>query len=517
MRPISVARWLSPSVAVEQPPLSRGLVTVFRGVLLEPVTHEADAGGYRENAPGALEPIPVIVRVLDDDGEDSQVHEIFLRVTATRKTLEGSPAPRIFQTLGREGKLLASVEEYLVGVPVSSLLARLRDLNQTMPPALALGILRPLASIWRLQTPGTNLSRLSLDPGCICLEASGRVRVLPIFEEERSRQAVGAAILHFDEAVAYMSPEQIAGNPADEYSSMFVLGLLLYELLAGHHPLRGQGQRIFDVVLGLTKNAIPSLWTRRADLHPAVVTFVHRCLAPSPAERFDSWHDLDAALAGLQAIHEPVGNRELAAYVRSILGEPPREPTVRWSLESQEPPFLHPISLPDSAPRRIDATPIALELLRDALYAGNDARPMFAVSPALFVDARPVTRAELERFLIVTGQPAPPYLPPIGGLLDDAPCVHVPIDLAEKYARWAGKRLPTEGEWVAAVTMLGAGRLGTGAVWEWTQTRSSSGGHVVRGGRWRDQPGSLPSPEHRSFATESGPDLGFRCVMDRSE
>jgi hypothetical protein len=257
MRPISVARWISPSVAVEQPPLSRGLVTVFRGVLLEPVTHEADAGGYRENAPGTLEPVPVIVRVLDDGGEDPQVHEIFLRVTATRMALEGSPAPRIFQTLGREGKLLASVEEYLVGVPVSSLLARLRDSNQRMPPALALGILRPLASLWRLQTPGTNLSRLSLDPGRIRLEASGRVRVLPIFEEERSRQAVGAAILHFDEAVAYMSPEQIAGKFADEYSSMFVLGLLLYELLAGHHPLRGQGQRIFDVVLGLTKNAIP--------------------------------------------------------------------------------------------------------------------------------------------------------------------------------------------------------------------------------------------------------------------
>jgi formylglycine-generating enzyme required for sulfatase activity len=177
--------------------------------------------------------------------------------------------------------------------------------------------------------------------------------------------------------------------------------------------------------------------------------------------------------------------------------------------------LLHPIPLPAPALRRIDATPGALALVCDALYAGNDARPMLAVSPALLVDARPVTQAELERFLIVTGQAAPPYLPPIGGILDDAPCVYVSITLAEDYVRWAGKRLPTEGEWTTAVAALGAGKLGTGAVWEWTKTRSSSGGYVVRGGRWRDQPGRPPSPEHRSFATESAPDLGFRCVMDR--
>ena len=93
----------------------------------------------------------------------------------------------------------------------------------------------------------------------------------------------------------------------------------------------------------------------------------------------------------------------------------------------------------------------------------------------------------------------------------------VPVDIAEAYAAWAGKRLPTEEEWTVAVTTLGSERLDCGRIWKWTATRYERGGRIVRGGRWRDQPQIPPVPSNRSFETNAAGDVGFRCVVNEDE
>ena len=130
----------------------------------------------------------------------------------------------------------------------------------------------------------------------------------------------------------------------------------------------------------------------------------------------------------------------------------------------------------------------------------------------LLVDVRPVTWGELARFRADGSGGAASSMLTKGG--NDEPCTLMTFTEAEAYARWAGKRLPTEEEWTALVDALGAERLGVGEVWEWTST-TERGGHVVRGGRWRDAWERPPSPRNRSHETARASDVGFRCVLDR--
>jgi Sulfatase-modifying factor enzyme 1 len=171
----------------------------------------------------------------------------------------------------------------------------------------------------------------------------------------------------------------------------------------------------------------------------------------------------------------------------------------------------------DESPKDQRAAPSPAQLFAqtDEIVWSGDGRRMRRVAARLLVDERPVTCAEYARFVEATGRRPPPHwssgAPP--SLDADRPVVRVSLEDARAYARWAGKRLPLNEDWVAAMTTLGFEALGGGVVWEWTASRQHAG-YVVRGGRYRDQLHIKPAVVHQSWDDAPAADIGFRCVAE---
>ena len=100
--------------------------------------------------------------------------------------------------------------------------------------------------------------------------------------------------------------------------------------------------------------------------------------------------------------------------------------------------------------------------------------------PAFYIDRHPVTNAQYEQFIRSTGNHPPVHW--VGGTIpvgqEHLPVVNVSYHDAKLYAAWAGKRLPTETDWMRAVR-AGVIRTQEMGQKEWTSTSGKAYYRVV--------------------------------------
>lgn len=83
---------------------------------------------------------------------------------------------------------------------------------------------------------------------------------------------------------AYMSPEQIKGDPIDARSDLFSLGVMLFEMATGEAPFRRRTPT--EVMHAIAFSKTPALHSFQPNLPPDFQRIVSRCLEKSPADRY---------------------------------------------------------------------------------------------------------------------------------------------------------------------------------------------------------------------------------------
>lgn len=111
--------------------------------------------------------------------------------------------------------------------------------------------------------------------------------------------------------ISYMSPEQVRGEEVDERSDIWSVGIVLYELLTGKLPFKGDYDH---AVMYSILNADPTPASDVTNsIPPELEEIINRCIAKDPTDRYQSAADLSK---DLQIVREIVSSDEKKSAVQ---------------------------------------------------------------------------------------------------------------------------------------------------------------------------------------------------------
>jgi serine/threonine protein kinase len=216
--------------------------------------------------------------------------------------------PNIVQVIdvGEQAGALFLAMEYVRGRDLRDVVKELRRRRLTMPLGEACFVIREIAQALHHAYWSTDLDRKRLNvvhrdvsPHNVMLGFDGSVKLLDFgvalsaVTEEEQKLIVGKWL--------YMAPEAAANQQIDHRSDLFSLGVIAYLLCASALPFSGKDPK--EIVPKIRSGQFTPLETAAPDVPAPLAALITRMLAPDPAARPQTGHEVVAALNEVTRTH----------------------------------------------------------------------------------------------------------------------------------------------------------------------------------------------------------------------
>ncbi len=280
----------------------------------------------RQDGPAGFQKILVIKRILPHFAHDERFVTMFLNEARLAALLNHPNVVSIFD-LGEEDGSYYLAMEHIHGRSLDQILDRCQALGRRVPLALCARIVADAAQglhyAHGFAAPdGTplNLVHRDVSPQNVLVTFDGLVKLVDFGVAKAATNTGKTQTGAVKGKYAYMSPEQIAGQPLDRRSDIFALGVVLYELATGRRPF-GQQSDLLAITAILNEAPVPAREIV-PDFPGSLETVMLRCLDKDRDRRYPDAEEIHRDLERfIRSEGTFVGARELAQFLTEIFGE----------------------------------------------------------------------------------------------------------------------------------------------------------------------------------------------------
>lgn len=187
----------------------------------------------------------------------------------------------------KEVRLPYYVMELIDGPTLRAVLVHKARAGEPLPIGTTLGVARDVATALS-HAHGENIVHRDIKPENIMFHCKKNeapaIRVIDFGVIGRMGDDVYASDHGFKGTLLYAAPEQLAERPVSGATDFYSLGVVMFEMLAGHPPFTGGPA---DIAQGHLYTAPPRVTAFRAETPPALAAIVDALLTKDPYKRVE--------------------------------------------------------------------------------------------------------------------------------------------------------------------------------------------------------------------------------------
>jgi len=272
--------------------------------------------------------IVAIKRILPHFSDNEDFVTMFIDEAKLAAQLTHPNIAQIFD-LGKAGSSYYIAMEYVNGRDLRTLLRKVRECGIPFPEQVAAFVVMKVAAAldYAHRKRGFDDRELKLvhrdiSPQNVILSTEGAVKLVDFGIAKAASKASHTVAGALKGKLLYMSPEQATGQPLDNRSDLYSLGLVLFELLTGERCFQADSE--LGVLEKVRLGRVSDLLSLNPKVSKEMAAIVNRALQKSVDHRYPSARFMERDLRDyLQRQGTPITEHDVAEYMQALLNATP--------------------------------------------------------------------------------------------------------------------------------------------------------------------------------------------------